>query len=102
MYNLIDNAFRYTDKSRTVTVKLTADKTTAKIEVTDYGSGIPQSEIEHIWDRYYTFRQRKGKGVSGLGLAIVKQTAEMHGGNCYANSTEGKGSTFVIELDLSK
>ena len=102
VYNLIDNAFRYTDKSRTVTVKLTADKTTAKIEVTDYGSGIPQSEIEHIWDRYYTFRQRKGKGVSGLGLAIVKQTAEMHGGNCYANSTEGKGSTFVIELDLSK
>ena len=102
VYNLIDNAFRYTDNSRTVTVKLSTTEKTAKIEVTDYGSGIPKSEIEHIWDRYYTFRQRKGKGVSGLGLAIVKQTAEMHGGKCYVESTEGKGSTFAIELDLSK
>ncbi len=102
VYNLIDNAFRYTDNSRTVTVRLSATDTAVKIEVTDYGSGIPETEIEHIWDRYYTFRQRKGKGVSGLGLAIVKQTVEMHGGKCYAESTLGKGSTFVIELERCK
>jgi len=100
IYNLIDNAFRYTDVSRKVTVRLTANKTTAKIEVQDYGNGIPQSETEHIWDRYYTFRQRKGKGVSGLGLAIVRQTVNIHKGNCYVHSEEGKGCTFCIELPV--
>ena len=98
VYNLIDNAFRYTGNSRKVTVKLTKDSENAKIEVIDYGNGIPETELENIWDRYYTFRQRKDKGVSGLGLAIVKQTAEMHGGRCYAESTLGKGSKFILEL----
>ena len=100
VYNLIDNAFRYTDVSRKVTVRLTADQSTARIEVQDYGNGIPQNEIEHIWDRYYTFRQRKGRGVSGLGLAIVKQTVNIHKGNCCVHSEEGKGSIFCIELSI--
>ncbi len=100
VYNLIDNAFRYTDVSRKVTVRLTADKSTARIEVQDYGNGIPKSETEHIWDKYYTFRQRKGRGVSGLGLAIVRQTADIHKGNCYVHSEEGKGSIFCIELPV--
>ena len=99
VYNLIDNAFRYTDESRRVTVKLCSIDNKAKIEVIDYGSGIPEQEIKHIWDRYYTFRQRKGRGVSGLGLAIVKQTVSMHNGICSVESEEGKGSTFWIELD---
>lgn len=99
VYNLIDNAFRHTDNSRRVTVRLTSAEDKAKIEVIDYGSGIPETELENIWDRYYTFRQRKGRGVSGLGLAIVKQTTDIHGGKCYASSEMGKGSTFVIELD---
>lgn len=99
VYNLIDNAFRYTDVSRKVTVRLTSSEDKAKIEVIDYGNGIPQSEIKHIWDRYYTFRQRKGKGVSGLGLAIVKQTMDIHNGSCYVLSENGKGCTFCIELN---
>nr|MCR5255291.1 sensor histidine kinase [Acetatifactor sp.] len=68
------------------------------IEVQDYGEGIPASEIDHIWDRYYTSRQRKGKGVSGLGLAIVKQIVGIHNGKCYALSKEGEGCTFCLEL----
>ena len=99
VYNLIDNAFRHTDESRRVTVKLRSTDNKAKIEVIDYGSGIPEQEIEHIWERYYTFRQRKGRGVSGLGLAIVKQTVDIHNGICSVESSEGKGSTFWIELD---
>ena len=98
VYNLIDNAFRYTDSSRKVTVMLSTNNNSAVIEVIDYGSGIPESELEHIWDRYYTFRQRQGRGVSGLGLAIVKQTVDMHGGTCSVESVPGKGSKFRIEL----
>ncbi len=99
VYNLIDNAFRHTDESRRVTVRLHSIGEKARIEVVDYGGGIPEREIENIWDRYYTFRQRKGRGVSGLGLAIVKQTVNMHNGVCSVESSQGRGSTFGIELD---
>ena len=97
-YNLMDNAFRHTGESKKIVLKLSADDGIAKAEVTDFGNGIPESELELIWDRYYTSRKRKGKGVSGLGLAIVKQITEMHGGKCSAISQTGKGSTFIIEL----
>ena len=61
----------------------------AVISVKDYGKGIPESELANIWDRYYTTRMRKGKGVSGLGLAIVRQIVTQHGGKCKAVSEAG-------------
>jgi len=100
LYNLMDNAVRHTGDGRRIKVTLHAEGSMAVIGVRDFGNGIPSNEIEHIWDRYYTSRQRKGKGVSGLGLAIVKQIVTMHGGRCYAESEEGKGCTFIIELPL--
>ena len=99
LFNLMDNAVRHTGESRKIKVSLSVQNHKARIDVTDYGSGISPAELEHIWDRYYTSRQRKGKGVSGLGLAIVKQTVMLHNGNCYVKSSENKGSTFTIELD---
>ena len=100
LYNLMDNAFRHTGESKKICVSLTAEGETAKIEVKDFGNGIPDSEIENIWERYYTSRMRKGQGVSGLGLAIVRQITELHGGKCYAVSTLGKGSSFIIVLNI--
>ena len=101
VYNLLDNASRHTGESRRVRVSLTARAGRARIEVTDFGAGIAEGEIEHIWDRYYTSRQRGGKGVSGLGLAIVKRIVTLHGGECSVSSQQGKGSTFIIELPLA-
>ena len=101
VYNLLDNAARHTGSSRKVLLSLTAKGKNARIEVTDYGDGIPESEAVHIWDRYYTSRQRGGKGVSGLGLAIVKRIVTLHGGECSVISQQGKGSTFIIELPLA-
>lgn len=98
LYNLMDNAARYTDDSKKINISLSSENGRAVISVRDYGSGIPENELEHIWDRYYTTRMRKGKGVSGLGLAIVRQIAQMHGGNCYARSEHGNGSIFIIDL----
>ena len=72
------------------------------ISVQDFGNGIAPEEIDHIWDRYYTYRQRNKKGVSGLGLAIVKQIVGMHSGICTAESEKGKGSTFTIMLNTIK
>ena len=98
LYNLMDNAARHTDESRKIKVSLSAGNQGIEISVEDYGNGIDENELEHIWGRYYTSRMRKGNGVSGLGLAIVKQIAEMHKGSCYAYSQKGKGSSFVIRL----
>ena len=98
LYNLMDNAARHTDDSKRIKVSLALEKKTVRISVSDYGSGIPEEELDHIWDRYYTTRMRKGKGVSGLGLAIVRQITELHKGSCKVYSKPGEGSTFVMEL----
>lgn len=100
VYNLMDNAVRHTGDSKKVCISLRSANGKALVEVQDFGAGIPESETEHIWDRYYTSRMRQGKGVSGLGLAIVKQTVELHNGKCYVHSLPGKGTTFTIELPL--
>ena len=100
LYNLMDNASRYTGDSRKIKISLIVENGRAVLSVRDYGNGIPENELANIWDRYYTTRMRKGKGVSGLGLAIVKQTAEIHNGNCHADSEQGKGSNFVIDLPV--
>lgn len=100
LYNLMDNAARHTGESRKLKISLVSDNSMAVISVKDYGKGIPDNELENIWNRYYTTRMRKGKGVSGLGLAIVKQITEMHGGKCFAYSEQDKGSTFLIKLPI--
>lgn len=99
VYNLLDNAVRHAGEDKWVGISLSTDKDKAIIEISDHGSGIAPDELEHIWDRYYTKRQRNGKGVSGLGLAIVKQIVSQHNGVCKAESEVGTGSVFSIELN---
>ena len=99
LYNLMDNAVRHTGDGKKIRVALKQKDGIKVISVQDFGNGIAPEEIDHIWDRYYTSRQRKGKGVSGLGLAIVKQIALKHRGKCYAESKEGEGCTFFIEIE---
>ena len=98
VYNLMDNAVRHTGDSKTVKVALYTEKERIMIDVTDYGNGISKEEAERIFERYYTSRQRSGKGVSGLGLAIVSRIVQLHQGKCLVESELGKGSTFRIEL----
>ena len=96
VYNLLDNAVRHAGEDHWVGIVLKIEDNTAVIEVADHGSGIAKDDLERIWERYFTNRQRRGKGVSGLGLAIVKQTAALHHGRCEAESEPGKGSTFRL------
>ena len=102
VYNLIDNAVRHAGADKWIGITLKAENETAVIEISDHGEGIAAEELERIWDKYYTKRQRQGRGVSGLGLAIVKQTVTLHNGRCEAESEKGKGSTFRILLGISK
>ena len=91
---------RHAGADQWIGVTLKSDGQTAAAEISDHGSGIAADDMEHIWEKYYTNRQRRGKGVSGLGLAIVKQTVAMHNGRCEVSSEPDKGSTFRILLPI--
>ena len=97
VYNLIDNALRHTGEKRKIDVSLIRGETIT-FEVRDYGEGIEESDLPHIWEKYYTKRQRGNKSVSGLGLAIVKQIAEIHDAEYGVDSKKDEGSGFWIKL----
>jgi two-component system, OmpR family, phosphate regulon sensor histidine kinase PhoR len=97
--NLIDNAIKYTNKGEIkVSVEDAGDN--VKIKISDTGIGIPQSEINRIFERFYTVdksRSRKSGGT-GLGLSIVKHIVQLHEGTIRVESAVGKGTTFIITL----
>jgi len=99
LYNLIENAIKYTDKGN-ISVKSFKQKEMFIIEIKDTGIGIPKDDIPKIWDRFYRVDKSRTRktGGSGLGLYLVKQIVEGHGGTISVNSTEDVGSIFTIYL----
>jgi len=93
--NLLDNALKFTE-SGSVTVDVTDKVDNVEISVSDTGIGIPESELENIFDRFYrVFSAENTRGV-GLGLAITKSLVELHGGKIGVESEVGKGSRFYM------
>ena len=103
LYNLIINAINYTGEDKRVQVALRRSGASAKLSVTDTGSGIPPEELEGIWERYYRASEaRKRSSVgTGLGLSIVKNILKSHGTAYGVDSKPGEGSTFWFMLDLA-
>ena len=107
IFNLLSNAFKYTNKGGAITVNIELSKNddkTAIITVEDNGQGISEENISLIFNRFY---QPSNTGYasftgSGLGLAIAKKYVEMHKGAISVESSVGKGSIFTIELPLNK
>ena len=102
IYNVIDNAIKYTPRGGEVETELFRSGRKAVIRIKDTGIGIPAADLPHIFDRFYRVDKARSRatGGTGLGLSIVKQTVIQHGGNISAQSTEGKGTAFIIELPL--
>jgi two-component system sensor histidine kinase SenX3 len=98
--NLIENAINYSPDSTQVAVVLTSTDKLVEISVTDQGIGIPEKEIERIFERFYRVDPARSRatGGTGLGLSIVKHVATNHGGDISVWSSEGSGSTFTIRL----
>lgn len=70
------------------------------ISVNDTGVGIPAEDLERIFERFYKADRARSGGGTGLGLAIAKHIIQGHGGRIWAESVEGKGSTFFFTLPL--
>jgi signal transduction histidine kinase len=98
--NLVNNAVRYSDDKKNISINVTETEDAVRCEVTDTGQGIPEDELEHIWERYYkssSNHSRNGSGT-GLGLSIVKEILLLHKANFGVESRLHEGSTFWFEL----
>ena len=104
IYNLIDNAIKYTPEGGSVTVTMKADGRDAIFSVKDTGVGIPEEDAKHIFDRFYRVDKARSRetGGTGLGLSIVRQMVQLHRGEITVDSAPGKGSTFTVTLPLRK
>ena len=95
--NLLDNAAKFSPPNSKVEVTL-AD---GELRVRDYGPGVAEKDLAHIFDRFYRSAEARAVPGSGLGLAIVRQVATAHGGSVHAHAAAGGGTCFVIALPWS-
>ena len=101
MNNLLDNAFRHTPKGGTVRItSRNFQPETVQITVSDTGCGISPEEVPHLFERFYRSGNNPNgaKKGHGLGLAISREIIRAHGGEIWATSEPGKGTTFVFSL----
>jgi len=103
--NLLSNAVKYTPAGGSVRIATELDEIAkvARVSVTDTGVGIPEDEVEHVFDKFYRVGANKGQAKgTGLGLNLVKQIVEkVHSGRVSVSSKPGEGSTFGFELPLA-
>ena len=99
-YNLISNAIKYSEEGGRIEIKILANDKTIKIDVIDYGFGIPQKEQKLIFSRFTRGTNINNKGISGsgIGLMISKKIVELHGGKIEFKSKENLGATFSVIL----
>ena len=100
--NLIENAINYSGDGTRVAIALRENNGLAEISISDQGLGIPEKEIDRIFERFYRVDPARSRmtGGTGLGLSIVKHVVTNHGGDVSVWSVEGSGSTFTIRLPV--
>ena len=101
--NLIGNAIKFTPEGGKVTLLVTTEPDYILLKVTDTGIGISETDLAHIFDKYYQAKTpSQTKPGSGLGLFISKQLIEAHQGRLWAESQPGQGTSFFIQLPTLK
>ena len=100
LYNLIDNAIKFSPADSVIKVETTIKHETVFVSVKDSGCGIPKSSLPKIWDRFYKTDPSRGKDRkgTGLGLSIVKEIINSHNQHINVISTEGVGTEFIFTL----
>ena len=104
LYNLIDNAIKFSHPDSTITIETTEKNDKVFVSVKDTGIGIPKDSLKKIWERFYKTDLSRGKDKrgTGLGLSIVKEIIQAHGENINCISTEGVGTEFIFTLPIAK
>ena len=100
LFNLLDNAVRFTPEGGRVTVSASRHNGSVDIAVADTGPGIAPEDLPRVFERFYRVDESRSRddGGTGIGLAIARSVVEAHGGRIWAESEPGRGSTFTFEL----
>lgn len=98
--NIISNAMKYSPQGGKITFKVEEKEDHIVVSVSDQGMGIPKENLQQIFERFYRVDKARTRklGGTGLGLAIAKEMVEAHGGEIWAESVEGKGTTVSFTL----
>lgn len=101
--NLVGNALAHTPADSPVAIRARTTETHGELEVVDGGPGIPESDLAHIFDRFWRVDQSRGRstGGAGLGLSIVAAIVDGHGGTVSAENVDGGGARFLVRLPLA-
>jgi signal transduction histidine kinase len=99
VWNLVDNALKYTRAGK-VDLRLRAEDGVAELSVRDTGIGIAESQLDHVFDRFWRAPSVRGMAGSGLGLAITRWVAQAHEGTISVESVVGHGTTFLLTLPV--
>ena len=104
IYNLLDNAVKYSQPGGTVFLRAEIDADRVRISVADQGIGIPDVDLPRIFERFYRADKARSRelGGTGLGLSIVKHIVQLHGGTVEAASEPGKGTTISVLLPVNR
>jgi len=105
--NLLSNAIKFTPPGENITVSVSENKNEeqpyAQIRVADTGSGIPEKELPHIFDRFYQVKAHESQTPgTGLGLALTHELVELMNGKISVESKPGKGSVFTVSLPIKE
>ena len=102
LYNLIDNAIKFSPQSSKIEIETTTKHGKAYVSVKDHGIGIPYGELKNIWKRFYKVDSSRGRDRTGtgLGLAIVREIIQDHGQKIDVISTEKAGTEFIFTLEI--
>ena len=103
VYNLIDNAVKFTPDGGYIEIRSKADAEKVIIKIKNSGKGIPAEEIDKIFERFYKIDKSRSFDVkgAGMGLYLCKTIIELHGGQIVARSNEGEFAEFIFQLPLS-
>jgi two-component system phosphate regulon sensor histidine kinase PhoR len=97
--NLLSNAFRHAAGSA-VDVTVSREGELARVEVRDHGAGVPENDLEGLFERYRRGNAKRERGGLGLGLYIARHLVEAHGGTLEARSKPGDGCSFTVALPM--
>jgi two-component system, OmpR family, sensor histidine kinase SenX3 len=102
LFNLLENAVKYSPEGSAITVRADPDHDTVDLVVEDHGIGIPTRDLERVFERFYRVDQARSRetGGTGLGLAIVRHVVNNHAGEVLVTSREGEGSVFTLRFPI--
>lgn len=99
--NLLSNAVKFSPDDTRIEIEGRMEDASVSIKVRDFGIGISEDDLPHMFERYFRANSAKGIKGTGLGLNVSERFAKMHGGTIVVDSIEGEGSTFTVRLPIN-